>query len=717
MTIISEGAKLAIWELLRRSRNTLRRYVILAQRVLSRPLLLEELLSEIDCSVWHGRTLSFDVFDTSITRVWFEPADLFLVVAAKLQEASLFAGPAHSWERVRQEAERDLRHSLRREVQLLVIYERLATRLGWSTAESARAMQIEQQAEILASRPIAQTARAIGCLQRRGIEVVFISDTYMTKSFVINLLRKCDISTQTASVFVSSESGDTKANAKLYANVLAARGLQPAQLLHVGDNLYSDIACARRIGASVCHFDGQAPNRYERAYYKKSAPRLLRSAVAGASRSARLSKWYPNTILQTLHEIGTNVTGPTLTAYVLWVLLEAKKNGIERLYFLSRDGQILTMIAIQLSKTYSLDLDCRYLFGSRLAFALPAISTLADVPPLMNDDYFGRSLRAILSRVEMEPESHSGILQAAGFAESDWDRPLGSQDLPSLQIIGASHSFAEAVCNRAALRRSLLVDYLRQAGLLDGVASGLVDLGWRGRLQYWLTAAVRGGGSNPDFSIVGFYYGLRERLGSQLVGEQLVYCRAPYPAGELLETFCSADHASVARFQRCEDGSIQPVFAGTPMTEEDKLKVRVLQEAVMTFVCNLTYTVKEAGVGASQAIGYLRDTSTVALNLFEHYPSPAEAEAFGTLSFSGDHVHADPHLMSPRINRCKIFTFAVVAYGKRLRATQWIEGSITRSVRPFERIIFLFIWGARRWLLRLFKRYFIAVRGRPGAQP
>jgi hypothetical protein len=56
--------------------------------------------------------LSFDVFDTTLTRIWFKPSDLFVAVGRELSFEGLYTGTPESWAYMREAVERDLRRVL-----------------------------------------------------------------------------------------------------------------------------------------------------------------------------------------------------------------------------------------------------------------------------------------------------------------------------------------------------------------------------------------------------------------------------------------------------------------------------------------------------------------------------------------------------------------------------------------------------------------------------
>ena len=61
------------------------------------------------------------------------------------------------------------------------------------------------------------------------------------------------------------------------------------------------------------------------------------------------------------------LTGPVLASYVYWLLQEAKKAGIDTLFFLARDGFMLKIIADTLCKEDFPAIKCKYLYCSRVS--------------------------------------------------------------------------------------------------------------------------------------------------------------------------------------------------------------------------------------------------------------------------------------------------------------------------------------------------------------
>lgn len=65
------------------------------------------------------------------------------------------------------------------------------------------------------------------------------------------------------------------------------------------------------------------------------------------------------------------ILAPALNGFVLWILRQAQRNGIRRLYFLARDGYLMYRCARIYVERFQLPIECRYLCCSRYSLRLP----------------------------------------------------------------------------------------------------------------------------------------------------------------------------------------------------------------------------------------------------------------------------------------------------------------------------------------------------------
>ena len=98
------------------------------------------------------------------------------------------------------------------------------------------------------------------------------------------------------------------------------------------------------------------------------------SLVAGTSRLARLQDRPANRHEATISGIAGSLIAPIITFYAMWLLREARNRGLQRLYFVARDGYLVKKVTDALIQALGLRLESRYLYGSRQSWHLPAIT-------------------------------------------------------------------------------------------------------------------------------------------------------------------------------------------------------------------------------------------------------------------------------------------------------------------------------------------------------
>jgi hypothetical protein len=189
-------------------------------------------------------------------------------------------------------------------------------------------------------------------------------------------------------VLSSGGLGRRKGTGSLFREAMARFGVQRGEVLHIGNDARSDGAGSAVAGVAFGPLSAANPNRYERTLdvVTSGGPGgplgpgvagtggLLAACLAGAGRVLRLeeSSRFPAALLSVV----SGVAGPTIFAAASWALLSAQADDIQALYFVSRDGEILLAAADLLQRELGLapDIECRYLYGSRRARQLPALS-------------------------------------------------------------------------------------------------------------------------------------------------------------------------------------------------------------------------------------------------------------------------------------------------------------------------------------------------------
>lgn len=618
--------------------------------------------------------VSFDVFDTIVTRAFAHPRDVFVYLGEQLQARGLVALDGLSFAEERWAAE----HAARRacawnEVLLDDIYRELARRLEWSeaTRDQARDIELEIESRHLHAVPFMRALLA-GERARAG-RLAFLSDMYLPAAILRKWLEREEVCTSQDLLLVSGETRGSKSSGILFEAARQATGGDFKHWHHTGDHPFADVEKPRRLGAQATHFIAAHRTPREemaRASAGEFAP-VWRSLLSGAMRLARLERLQPSARKALLWEIGTNVAGPLFFGFVAWTLREARRRGLRRLYFIARDGQLFWRIARELESTAGADaITCHYLYASRLVFAGPSeLTDAAALRELAVPDAPFHSLRQAILALGLEPEVMLRELPPE-FATRDPDAnlPFAERDAVAAWLLASPH--LEKARTSVATRARRARDYLTSVGLCAGEPVGLVDTGWLGSIQRNLEYIV---GRDAPAPLTGFYLGLVPPVPPATLGERIGYTNAFAPLPLLfsdshkviIELLAQSDHGQVVGFESAERGFAPILRDPGPVNLSE---IRLMQDAVLAFTRRLISATQTApmpeGPFDRAVIGLYRD--------LHDDPTPDEVRLFGFMP------HADQLFEQRHATLCTEFslvqTLAALANHERRPPHWWLEG-------------------------------------------
>ncbi|NEX15672.1 MAG: hypothetical protein C1943_03275 [Halochromatium sp.] len=591
---------------------------------------------------------SFDVFDTLITRTFLRPTNLFVQVAVDIAPSCREIDAA-SFADARQRAEMRARRQAqpRDDCRFVEIYAHF-TELGQLGVSRQAVMDAELAAEGALSRPIRRNAEHVRRLLDSGERVVFLSDMYLPGDFIWDLICRHVAPCDREQVLVSGEIGLSKHSGRLYRYLLERESIEPGQLIHVGDNAHSDIRVARQLGIQAHHYTEILPTRYElRLDGAGSGAPSGGAGLGGLARAARVGVAGG----AGLARVACNVVAPFLTVFVAWLLADARRRSLDRLYFVARNGQILMKIAEAMRREG--DPECRYLYGSRQAWLLPAVT---EVTPSSLAWAWDRSMVRtgddILRRLEIDNPAVREVLSRHGFEGEHLSRRLDEAALKLFITVLAKDPIASWIAERARARRSVLQGYLKQEGLLDEERWAIVDVGWALRCQHALKQVLADAGSEAE--VEGYYLGVSdEHLPLEEAGLCHAFVRAPGSAVDgalsaawffkrstilLIEhLFTIADHASVVDYRRVGD-QIRPTLKLDSPASDLIAFARELHEAVLAFTRELAAT-----SGADPCAAAYRDRAFAVVRDFCMRPEPVDVQDIAWLGANRDQSHAACH--------------------------------------------------------------------------
>lgn len=412
--------------------------------------------------------ISFDIFDTLIFRPFSEPTDLFFFLGERTGILD--------FKRLRMQAEAEARvqkykEEKHYEIKLSDIWSRLENEIG-VTKEQGMQMEQALEMEFCYANPFMQ--QVFTQLREHGKRIVITSDMYLSKAFLLELLQKNGYGGY-EELYVSCEYEKSKAEGSLYEVV---KGAYPDtdSMIHVGDNPVSDVKNAKKHGFEVFYYPNVNRNALLYRAYDMSA------VVGGAYRGIVNNKLYNGTEqLSMEYEYGYIYGGLFVLGYCNFIHTYARVHGIDKLLFLSRDGDILRQAYAVLfpeekteyvywSRAAATKLMARYnrydFFRRYLYHKADGTYTLEQILKSMRLEFL---LDRLLQRLPHEIYLTSGnVSQVKRFLEANWqevtavyDRESKAAELYYKKVLGDSRN-ALAVDIGWAGSGAIALDYLVQ---------------------------------------------------------------------------------------------------------------------------------------------------------------------------------------------------------------------------------------------------------------
>lgn len=314
-------------------------------------------------------TVSFDIFDTLLLRPFLYPTDLFDILSNKMNEGiASFVDFAVIRKNAEDEtrAEEKIKSPSSEEITYEQIYHHISENCGLSIAliEKMKAEELAMEQQVLYPRQLGKELFELA--KDAGKRIVITSDMYLPKDFIEGILAKNGYSGY-GKLYLSSDIMLTKATGNLFKYILNDLEIKNAKsLIHLGDNLQSDVEMPRSLGMRAEHLPkcSDLYMRYSPFYGGDAYHRVFRNSgmmqdygmLFDSSPSTRTmvalgcNKVFDNPFVSFNPEsdynddpryIGYHVLGGYVLAIAQWIKEQAIEHNIPCVHFVARDGWLV----------------------------------------------------------------------------------------------------------------------------------------------------------------------------------------------------------------------------------------------------------------------------------------------------------------------------------------------------------------------------------------
>lgn len=427
--------------------------------------------------------VSFDVFDTLITRRVYQPDDLFKMMDQRLRAGEAAGGPDRPEYLVfRKKAEQLAWEKHGAYTTIDAIYAELPQVMGITAEKAEELKKLELDLEYELCIPRRDVLEIFRFLRQMEIPIYLVSDMYLPASQITRMLHKCGYD-GFSEIILSCETGLRKDDGSMW-KVLAEKW-KGRRVVHVGDNLCSDIQLAGDYGIQT--FTVLNPRDL-----LKLSP--LYSGLTECYRAGNLSSVYvmgrlvneflcnsPFALQEggQFRRLEKETAAQAMFAPLLTVFAQAIPQNVrpdQKLLFLSREGYFLQKLYREYEKAAG-NRENRnvYFLASRCATGGATVRTEADIREIFAGNYHGTLKMLLEGRLGFEADGCADIVVT----------------LPEQldEVMGYIRPYLKQILRSAAEDRKNYLGYCEGLGLLDDGEQPpvVVDLGYSGTIQMHLS--------------------------------------------------------------------------------------------------------------------------------------------------------------------------------------------------------------------------------------
>lgn len=519
----------------------------------------QELLKAIE----EHENISFDIFDTLLTRKVLVPDDVFVLIGKRLEEKGIRIKDFRE-KRLRAQSELGLTNP-----NLYEIYNKFKKkyRISKEIVDLCIKLEMELEEKVLIPRED-MVAILKKCIQN-GKNVSLVSDMYIPEELLVPILSKNGIEGYDR-IYISCDKKQLKLQGLLetYRNESKV-----TDNLHIGDHLIHDGICAGLAGMDYCLVE----NSYKAAL-RTSLGKAIEKAVSIEEHVilglvvARLfnspfvlGEKEGNINILKDYDYGYGVCAPLISHFAMWIYTQVKREKYDDILFASRDGYLMQRLYEAILNKYNNNEmpKGKYFYTSRKAAVMTGINNEAFINMII-DISSGMPPKKMMKERFGLPSS-----QILDYNEEKYG--------DSIHQYVWEH--ASAIFARADEARLAYFKYMGKAGLEIGKRYAFMDFVSSGTSQKSLMRIV-------PFEMCGLYAGWNGTEDMRVVGVNALFTdpqSAFLKRFKLMETFMTSNEPSLSHF----DNNGEPVFSCQERNERELQYVYEMQKACLDYLKEL----------------------------------------------------------------------------------------------------------------------------------
>ena len=434
--------------------------------------------------------VSFDLFDTLVSRPARRPDAVLKLVEHRISSEEGRPIPLFAERRAAENRVRARRYH-QGDVNLSEIYAELAASGPIPSDVVARAHALEKRIDLGALHPRTEVIAILEAAHGLGKRIVLMTDTYYEEADIRAILSGAGIADCFTALYVSNAVGARKDRGDLWRHVEEAEAVPRARWLHVGDNEHSDIQAACDRGIRYLHVAHPAKILAQSGFARDEgdlnrtwpSDLVVGHAMLHLARNPFLDRATPPYLsLGSTGDVGYAVFGPLMLLFMSWLIRHEALTGVDRLYFLAREGDFLVKVYRLIRERYGLEHlpEGRYFHVSRQTAIAAALGKGVRPDLVLGAGRYVGSIQELLwNRTSFTAPAH---LELDRFdVRLPGDAPVVERVMRQIEPEIAAH---------AADMNARFRAYARQEKLNAGGSYGVVDVGYSATIQKMMQVAL-----------------------------------------------------------------------------------------------------------------------------------------------------------------------------------------------------------------------------------
>lgn len=558
------------------------------------------------------KCVSFDIFDTLITRPFYEPLDMFRIMDKDYRELT-HNDVGINFSKIRVISENICRENKRKtdpecqEVTLDEIYDTIHTQyeISKDVLEKLKKKECEYEIRFCKRRDTIHELYELAL--DMGKKVIFTSDMYLPEDVIVKILKENGY-TEYTKLYLSSTVKKIKWTGDLYRHVFKDMGLEPGEMIHMGDNFESDYKRAKELGMNSIHIPKTIDVMTKTNYTNNLAQPLIKSLPFWRDNAESIrfmgircmmavvaNKLFDNPFKTFDHRtdfnsdpylIGYYALGMYVYGVTKWILDETNDN-YDKVSFMARDGYLILESYKIMKELYSNPAAEEYIYVSRKAL----------IPVMIVDKLDFYKLSEI---IEIQTHSPKNVIKYVknilDIDEEKLEKLCKEQNISYTKKFKNNEEFNRYIKilvdnfydeARHKEKREKLKEYFNK---IMGDKPATFDVGYSGRPEFYLTHLC-------GKSIDTFFLNINrdDAFEYSKVGNfklKTYFEAKPTATGNAYELLFSKLAPSCIGYNITEKG-VEPVFEKYENSYQVEQMVGIMQKAAIEFVSDIVNIFKQ----------------------------------------------------------------------------------------------------------------------------